>query len=310
MIKFKPDKMPTWIDNSSICAFQRCEAKYAFGSLMHLTSPDPKPAMDYGTSAHCAIPLAQKSVKNFSIKDAKTAFIEKWREYGHADDPKRNPLNACKMIDHFASQSRPYDILDPPHVTVSTNGKYSDYEFAFCMSICDDDLAFPFAGRIDSVGRSKATGEIWPIEYKTTSELGSRFISCFDLNSQVIGYSIIVFLLFPSDKIGGTFVEALRVTSAAPECMCISVAIDEHVQDAFISLYKKVCRNIRECVEKGEWEQDFTACTTINQHGMPGYKCPFMSLCKVPDWRTMLASFIVEEWKPFAELESHDKDTK
>jgi len=58
----------------------------------------------------------------------------------------------------------------------------SDMEVPFALDI---GLAVPLVGRVDCLGLHRDTREPWGIEWKTTSELSTRFLEGFTFNPQV-----------------------------------------------------------------------------------------------------------------------------
>ncbi len=296
---------PSFLDSSNFATFRRCPARYCFRAVLGLCTREPRPPLDYGTSLHTAIPYAQKDQLDKSL----AVFAEVWNSYGHEPCSKRNLFNATKMITNWHRQritegNRPYTILPPPQGALEPSTKHSDDEFAFAFDI---DGTLPMVGRIDAVGVHTVGGNLWNVEYKTTSELGSRFAGLFELNSQIMTYAIATKLFFPSREFGGSFVEAFRVTSANPDCALIPVLFDDWTLEAHLSTFAHTTRLVSDMFESRSWPQDFSACTTYPQHGSPGYRCEFIPLCKSPDWRRIREMFKIEYWKPFKELKGIEK---
>jgi len=309
MIKLNPGEGKTqlnFLDNTGYCAFSRCPAKFCFSSILGLRHTGPAPALDYGTAVHCAMPFLQRG----DLAGAIRAFEKSWTESGNEEDSKRNLICASKMLhkwynERFALQAIPYEIIEPPETGISLTKAFSDQEFAFAVNL---DAPFVFAGRCDAVGRDKSTKKLALVEYKTTSELSGRFNSSFDLNSQLIGYSTAISILLNED-VSIAYLEALRVTSANPDNLCIPKFIDKWLMDAFVVDFRKQAIEIEKCLKSGEWTQRFCGCAPYAMFGSHGYQCNYAILCQSPDWRAMLGAFVVDYWEPFKELkDEHNED--
>lgn len=278
MIEDKTRELPPYLSNTGLTDFRRCPARYYFRHLLSVeASGDKFSALEYGIAVHRAIPYIQRG----KFDEGLLAFRSSWKDSGCEDDNKRNLLNAQTMLRTYyeknvKGKNRPYTIIEPPKVDFRE--PYSDQEFAFCMNLTDHNI--PFVGRIDAIGRRNDNGKIWGIEYKTTSELGQRFLQAFELNSQIYGYATVLSLYYGSDEVEGFFLEAFRVTSKKPETYTIPIFIHETQVEMFIELFDQTLDEITSCIENGKFLQDLTACTTYNQHGSPGYLCEYAPLCK------------------------------
>lgn len=295
--EFKP---PTFLDVSSLNAFRRCEARYAFRHLLHLANGEPTPALDYGSAVHCAMPFLQRG----DLDGAISHFRASWESSGNEPDEKRNTLCAVEMLtrwhmERFVGKTIPYHIIEPPSGVLEPEERYSDQEFAFCVSLSSD--ALPFAGRTDAVARANIDQARWVVEYKTTSELSDRAIKAFVLNSQIVGYCVATSIL-TGERVTGAFLELLRVSKANPDNLCLPISVSESVMDSFIQLFCDTSRQITHCCESCCFQQDFSACTPYPAFGSHGYMCEYASLCQSPDWRTLLGAYVRSEWKPFKEL--------
>jgi len=309
MIHLEQNEMtpPTFLDVSSYALWKRCEAHYAFRSLLGLTMPDGKIALDYGSAVHRAMPFLQRGNLLGALAAFESSWTEALKKKTFEEDTKRNCVCAQKMlmkwyVERYKADRIPYDIIEPLRTGIEPSERYSDQEFAFSVSLEEGGgpECLSFCGRIDGLSKCKTTKGTWPIEYKTTSELTSRFVSSFTLNSQLIGYATAVSLL-QREPVEGVFVEALRVTSSDQANLCVPVRIEPFKISAFIDSFRKVSAEILEATRTGDFDQDFSACAPYAQFGSHGYQCEFALLCGSPDWRSMLDAFVVDFWCPFKE---------
>lgn len=302
-------KEPSYLSPSGYCNFRRCEARYFFSQLLGLSIPEPKAPLDYGSAIHEAMPYVQRGQMEKAIQ----TFAKSWKASGNEEDSKRNMGNAMKLLESFfreniESGTLPYEILSPPEGALKVSKRdsqlsYSDDEFAFCVHMGG---LFPCVGRIDALTRLKATGNIWPLDYKTTSELGARFVGAFQLNAQAICYVAAAKIMLPREEIEGFFVEALRVTAKNPESLRIPVFIPDFRCDVFLEDFTRTCEDISKRLDSGTFHQSFSSCTSYSAYGQPGYKCIFETLCSSQDWTSLLPAFEQKFFDPFEDFKSEE----
>ncbi len=311
MIKLAQDEQtrPKYCSQGGYCRFRRCQARYCFHSILGLRSTEPRTALDYGRAIHCALPHLQRG----NVVKGAAAFAESWKDRTSEEDEKRNFTRAMSTLDqwyesHVLKGTRPYTIVEPPKSELKLIDRRSADEFPFLVDLSPGDQpdALPFYGLIDGLGKSKNDPSYWVLEYKTTSELGTRFVNAFQLNLQIISYATALTILLPNYNIQGGYVEALRSSKTNADSLCIPVFVYRWEMEAFVESYLDTCTQITQCLDSGRWQQDFSACTTFSQHGSPGYLCNFHDLCKAEDWRTMLAAYVIDQSSPFEELTEGD----
>jgi hypothetical protein len=279
-------KKRQWLSISSLVSFSRCPRQYFYGSGCRLESPDPAPALQFGAALHRAIPQLMSGEPATTLSRAIEAFDHEWD--GSLDDDKRNRASAIRMLMSFAG-THPrdrglYELLPPPTGpwVIKVPDRVSDWEIPFAVDI---GLDVPLVGRIDGWGRNRDTGELWAIEYKTTSELSTRFLESFNLNPQSIGYPAI--LRLSGLPVRGCIIEGLLVSKTRNESLCKPVYVeDHHIQD-FIQWARWTGAQILECERRGYFPKDLSACNPYSQHGSPGFTCRYDSLCLPSDWTTL-----------------------
>ena len=192
-----------------------------------------------------------------------------------------------------------YRLLKPPSNALSIDDSVNDYEIAFAIDI---GLDVPLVGRVDGLVEHRDTKDLWALEWKTTSELSSRFLDGFSLNPQIIGYSLA--LNTYNLDVKGTIIEGIRVSKTNCETLCRPI----FVQDHHFSMFKKwaqfhgamLLQMEKSDDESGEsFVQNISACTPYPQFGSPGYQCHFTTLCNLPQWADAKGLYKVEEDKPF-----------
>ena len=302
---------PTYIDPSGFNEFTRCPAKYCLRRIFGLKDPQSHPAPDFGTSIHAAMPFLHRK----ELEKACGVFETVWTAFGHEESSKRSIETGYRILtDYFADQiiadKIPYNVIAPPEAARKSHSlakveTYSPDEFAFCLDIGAQLL---FAGRSDAIGRSKQSGKLWGIEYKTTSESGARFVSCFNQNPQVIGYQISNSIMFPNEIIEGTFVEGIRVSETNSALVRIPCLVNPHLIETMLDELKRVAERIQTAWRLKQFSQYFSACNPYSQYAMPGYNCDFSNICSSPHPENFLEAYEVKFFTPFEELEEETEE--
>lgn len=304
MIEDKTRELPLYISNGGLSDWRRCPARYYFKHLLGIEAAGSNaPPLEYGIAIHRAVAYVQRG----DLDTAIDVFRSSWKASGCEEDNKRNILNAQKLLSEFyrrqiTQKQRPYTIIEPPETDFDET--YSDQEFDFCMELTNHEI--PLIGRIDAICQNNMDGKYWGIEYKTTSELGQRFLNAFEINSQVLGYTSVLAMYFGAENVDGFYLEAFRVSSATAMTTTVPIYVHSSQVELFLETFENSLNGIVQSIENGKFLQDVSACTTYNQHGSPGYLCEFAPLCKAKsddEFHQRLQSCYVERKKsPFHQL--------
>ena len=300
-----------YIDASGACCFHRCEARYCFNRLMGLQSVDAsRIALDFGSAIHAAIPFTYHQE---TIDQAMTVFSRVWNTFNHgAGDEKRNIFRAGEMLQDALRVHRsdicPYTPLDPPDAVKEIKGlnNYKEVSSKEIPIMFDFGGPFPSTGVIDRAIRWKSTGDLWVLDYKTTSEISPRFFNNFEFCVAACNYTL-GYALLTGNLIRGLVIEALRVSKTTTETTLHEIYIQEHMLEKFIKWFKKVSRSIVSTNKAKEWLEEPAGCAPYSQFGIVGYPCPYMLLCQIPNWQDGAKFFVVEHWHPF--LLNGEKDS-
>lgn len=277
--------------------FARCPRKYFYAAGCGLRLADNTTggmAMDFGTAIHAAIPII---LSTGSLVDAMAAFTKAWGN--NLGDDKRNVKTAQMILFTFANNHPVngglYKIMAPPKSELVAQDKISDWEIPFAINI--PGLPIPLVGRIDGWCKTTLGGDIWGLEYKTTSEMSGRFTSGFKRNPQVLGYTLA--MRAHGYNIKGVFVEAIGVAKTTWKNETIPVQVQDFELEEFIQWAQIKGNEILACQNMKEWPKDISACTCYPQFGQPGYMCDFDPLCSVPDWQSMKSFYKYDPHLPY-----------
>lgn len=291
MLELEPNSFNIdYLDNSSICSFNRCPAKYAMSRLVGLEKKDRSMTpLDYGTDIHEAVPYMYHRE---DVEKGLNIFNKRWKERGYEyTDDKRNPETAERTLECFANSHInmcPYTIQQFPNISCPDSDRISKNEVPFLVDI---GANLCLAGRIDAAVRWEADGSLFALDYKTSSEVSNRFFNNFEGCSQAVAYTIALSQL-TNERARGFIVEALRTSKKNAESQMHMVFIKDHQIRNFIELVKKTADDILECNRTGKWMQKCTGCAPYATFGSPGYLCDFTMACDSPDPKDMFKFFV------------------
>lgn len=295
---------------SSLLSFARCPRKYFYSSGCRLQSLDgPHPALMFGSAMHNALPellQGEEATKmDRAIAKFRAIFTEEIDTL--SNDSKRNISRAKAMLyDFYCSHSASgslYQLVPPPAARLKIEDEVSDWEVPFALDI---GLSVPLVGRIDALVRHRDTKRLWGLEWKTSSELSTRFIQSFQNSPQVIAYTLAL-RIFTSEPVEGIMVEGIRVSPKNCETMLMPISVPDFKVDAFIKWARYNGNMLLECERLGEFPQFLSGCNPYSMFGSPGYDCDFAALCSVPDWTQLKGLYAVGDDRPFV-LKAVDGD--
>jgi hypothetical protein len=242
--------------------------------------------MSYGSAIHQVLPML---LQGSSVEEALKTFNETWTS--ELDDPKRNIDRAKAVLEDFAGQHSGersiYKLVQPPKTSIQYDRR-SPYEVPFVLDLGVDR---PLVGWLDGIGRHRDTGELYAIEFKTTSQKGSWFTDSLTFNPQIIGYPLALTTIL-DEPVRGTMVETLYVSSRETATFLKPYDVAEWQIDEFVSWARLTIKQIIAYTETGQLPKNPAACSTYPMFGTPGYVCEFGRLCHItPEWETYLETY-------------------
>ena len=285
-------KSKKWISPTAACTFARCPRYYFYNIGCVLKSSSESAALVFGSCIHKALPYAFTG----DITKAMEEFCKDWKE--ELQDEKRNVMRAKAMLENFysshASGKSIYSPIFAPENRLKVEEHNSKYEVPFAVDI---GLDVPLVGLVDCLARHRDTNEMFVVEYKTTSQLGTMFLQAFNLSPQVLTYALGMKVLL-SEKVAGVFIEGLLVAKVSCNTVVIPIYIKDFVLKEHLSWLRRVFQKIKECENNEYFPKDFSGCNSYGMFGTPGYSCPYESLCNTSEnWTDLKELFIQGEHK-------------
>ncbi len=291
-----------YIDASSMSTANRCLARYMFSRQLGLKLPYEsltgidlsRVAPEFGTDIHLALPYCYNAD---NVDVAMEVFEKAWRarSYGE-DDPKRNCRRARAMLEDFrimhSGGRSPYEVMHFPFAS-PTKEKISDNEVPFLIDIGAD---LPAAGRIDVPVKWESLGNLWALDYKTASEVSSRYFDNFFFAPQSVLYTLAMSQI-TGERVAGMIIEALRVSKVNAETQMHFVDVQDHEIESFLRLAQKTAHDIVSCNKRRIWPKKCTGCGSYTMFGFPSRICEYHNICKCSDWRA--GASIYQKTEPF-----------
>jgi len=269
---------------STLQTFDKCPRLY-FYKKSGICSPNPAPALTYGVAMHKAFPV----VLTEGLDAGFEAFKSVWDE--SLADKKRNLACAKRSLQHFDFTHKGgrslYKLVDPPKGDIGMEDDTSPYEVPFAIDI---GLPIPLVGRIDGLVQHRDTGELWGLEFKTTSRLTSNFGAAFEMNTQLLSYALVLSMLV-DQPIVGMMVEGMLVSPTKVDGMTHLEYIQQHHLNDILKWLQITGQSLLACEESmteddpgAAFPKDFTGCTAYTNFYIPTFRCDYTNLCRAGKW--------------------------
>ena len=279
-------------DYSTLSSFQTCRKKYYWEHIRNLKPKIKGAALEFGGAIHSAL---DEYYTSKDMEKVKQVFTQNWKD--REGDEIRTVDNGIKMLEWYSRkyQHEPFTPLGKP-------------EQGFVFVIGD----ILFGGRIDLP--VEWDGNLWIMEHKTTTRLGSGYFNQYELDKQITGYIVAAESYFKGRKVMGCIVnvmepwkELIRPTakSKAPEDHFARSPITrtDFLKERFKLNVQRIVRDIHWCEENNEFmeAEKKEVCQYYNR------PCPYLQLCQYgEDERVMERDYMVEKWEPFKVKEDEE----
>jgi hypothetical protein len=296
MISVKETFDIKYVSPTGLDCFNRCPARFLFSKLMRLKKQDSfDGALVFGKCLHSCLHEAYESPERaFDI------FEAIWTKENIEEDKKRNLSRARDMLVNFYRHHKSiamYKPLDPPGGVIQTADKYSDYEAPFLLDVGGE---YPVYGKIDRL--VSWNGQVWPLDYKTSSQLTVNVCSSFEICSQTLCYSLGASVL-TGELVKGMLIELIRVSDKNDEILIHPIFVRPIWFDTFIRRVITLESQIKYYNENKLWPKNPCACSSYGMFGVHAYECEFKNLCSVDDWENELRYFDRETFDPLKDVE-------
>lgn len=295
-------KSKPYLSVSSLEDFERCPRRFFFKHGLRLKpitgygEPEEGEAgpLGFGSCLHEALPYALAG----DLKRSMEQFESSWNS--DYDDAKHSVEKARMMLATYhakrADGKASYEALDPPKGRIQIKDA-SEFEVPFALDLGVD---IPFTGIIDRSVRIKATGQLAPMDYKTSSRKMYNPHSLFRLHPQTAGYTLALSIL-TGEPCNMMVIEVLTKTKN-PDLETILIDVPESNQQDFVEEFRAAVEGINACESQDHWPKKLTGCSGYPMFGCTWGQCEFQELCQMSDWTDGLGLYEVREPSHFVPL--------
>lgn len=293
-----PDRFDIkFMDASRLSTIGRCEARFVFKCLYGFVHPEASTLpLDYGSVMHLVLPHMYSGHPAKAVE----VFNREWAryDYGEEDQKRNTALSISRIMDFVSNHSPercPYEIL---HFDFSFPTKLiSKNEIPFLIDI---GAMYPFCGRIDEGIFHRTLKAKFAYDFKTSSEISTRYFDGFWFSNQAVGYTLALSQL-SGEKIVGIVYEAMRISKTNIENQMGFVYVSDTNIRKWIEEVKLTCARIEAANDARVWRQENTLCSSYAGFGFPCKTCEYKLLCDSPDWKDSVRYY--RRQKPFDPLE-------
>lgn len=295
-----------YLSVSTLVRYARCKRLY-FYEKSGLRQDGLALAPEWGSCMHEAVPVA---LETSDITTSMNAFLKGWEEIEEQieeqgfDPKKHNRDTARRALTHFIFTHKDhksiYKLVDPPDggLDVPIEAKTSKYEIPWALDI---GLRVPLVGRLDGMCRHRDTGGSWVWELKTGSRIDGRFFDAHEMYIQNLTYTLVSQTVL-EEPAEGVMLEGLLCNGKNVHNETQMIPVMQHHLEDVLKWLQRTGQSLLDAEDayaarlqgKGSLEKpedafpkDFTGCTPYSHFYMPGYRCSFADLCRVPDWRAL-----------------------
>jgi len=268
------------VDNFALTMFQACPIKYKLRIQDHWTSRRKSSALGFGGALHEGLAAWYRTGEQTK---ALSAIGDSWPENLPIDDWRTKEKCLKTMMEYMKTypvetfQVIGRDTEDPMvecTFTLST-GLYLACESPGCnqplysltnplCSVCGEPREeIEYGGIFDTL--VEFNNNIYVLEHKTTSRLGSYYFNQFKPNNQVTGY-IWGGGLMSGQRVGGAIINAIGLykSSATKFERQITSRSHEEISEWLIHIHS-TCQQIRDCERRNYWPMYTGSCTMYGQ---------------------------------------------
>lgn len=278
------------IDNTALTAYMTCPREYMFGMIQHRRPSGRSPALVFGSAWHT---ILEHHYKGKSPAEAVKAGLDAWEDHGAIDDYRTIQRLVLVFEQYIKRWGTGQDLKD-------TLGFPDNPLVESAVQIDDEELAHPYAGKIDRIVLVNGLGYIE--DHKTTSRLDRHYFSQFDNSNQMKGYVYMARKLVPSLKIVGARINLAHVTKTKTEFHRHLVTYTPDAMLEWLDNYNNWARRLARDTEANDFPGHFGDNGCKRVYGL----CSYHRVCRVSprlQQKVLESEFDVVPWNP---LEAED----
>jgi hypothetical protein len=272
------------IDNFALTMHQTCPAKYNLRIKERWTSRYKSGALGFGASLHSGL---AEWYRTGDVGEALRAIDKVWPEEMPSDDYRTKEKCLRVMAEYIRQYPKEsFQIVGAPENPL--------IEVPFTLDtglFTDSGEPIEYGGIFD--GLIEFGDNVYILEHKSTSQLGSYYFNQYKPNNQVTGYVWAAGLL-SGRRVGGAIINAVGVykSGATKFERQITTRTQAEIDEWLVGI-KETCNEIEAHERKGIWPMRTMACTLYGQ-------CEFHSIHSLAhDKERVIAlsqNYIKDQW--------------
>lgn len=316
------------IDNSTFTQWDGCFASGIYNGVLRRVNARSRSALAFGSCVHqgletylklryCpAISPACCNHSHFVPRALEAAFNEAAKtQLDSLGDPKRNTRILETLLRSYLME---YDRKADMRFNIPLIDGLPAVERSFSVPLgtlvvdrlrninSPANIQVMWQGKMDLI--DEADGKIWPVDHKTTSVMGEKFIDDKERSSQMLGYTYACKWLsdsvFGGKPVGGVRINALAQRTGGFEFKLFTIPYSDwqvaEFQGEILLKLARLVRELDEFISTGELAPTRSHCVT--KYG----KCAYFDVCnRLPVMRDRTifddSYFEVSNWSPLGE---------
>lgn len=288
------------IDNTALHAYMECPKKFEYSMLRNRRHKGPpSPPLAYGSIWHTILEAHYKTGGNESV--VLDNAMEQWEPHSGSPDDHRTLKRALTEYDNYRERwgATPSDEAKRGFgETVGTTEGVPLVELA--VNVIWRGARHPYAGKIDRIFQLQ--NQYYVEDHKTSGQFGSSFFRQFELDGQMIGYTVVAGELI-GVPIAGVRINAHICYKKDSKFEREIITFSKERLDDWKENYNYWIDRINLDLAAGIFPRNFKACA--GKYGM----CPYAGVCSLsPRLREQVLEhdFADNPWNPL-ELKGESK---
>lgn len=303
------------IDNSEYTQWDSCFTQGLYNGALRRVGARSRAPLAFGGAVHAGLDgffSGKEDWRGLALADAATTELDS------LGDPKRNTDKLMNLLESYTLEysrnpSMQFELLSidgKPAVEQSFIVPLGKIEFVSGSTEIygnqDTELQINWSGKIDLLTRYE--GAIAPVDHKTTSVMGEKFVDDKVRSSQMLGYVYAARYLsehiFGGLPVFGTRINALAMRSAGFEFKQFDIPYPEWKVKEW---QEETLQSVRFLVEQLDHFLSTGKSAPTREHCVTKYgKCAYFDVCdSVPTMRDRMifddSYFFVSNWSPLNE---------
>lgn len=295
----RPD-FPEVVDSSMLSEFTTCPTKFRRTYLEHWKTPSRNVHLHAGGAFAHALEAARLAFYNERAGQAKAeiaglrALLAFYGDFIPDADSPKNLQGMCGALVYYFD-AFPFD-RDPAQPLAGERGAAIEFSFVLPLDILHPVTGQPllFSGRADWL--AEMAGGIFVFDEKTTSQLGAKWASQWELRSQFSAYTWAARQLGIDVK--GVIVRGIAIRKTGYDhAQHITYRADWELDRWHREIHKRLYAMIQQW-HSGDWDYNL-------DHACGDYGgCLFQQVCRSPQPENWLrTNFIRMKWDPVSRVE-------